>query len=176
MPCPKIRHCKEDLTEEDPSQWFCCKENEWCGYQLFLGGGCRNGTMPTTTTRTTTNGDNLPCPEKRKCRPKTSNLDPTAWTCCKEGEKCNWTGLICIKDDAKTTTTTTTQIEWTMIYNFTGTMTTSSIKQERSDDEESESSDYDSAIDSGKYKEYSGEIYNDIWDKEILKQTEMWAN
>ena len=55
-------------------------------------------------------------------------------------------------------------------------MTTSSIKQERSDDEESESSDYDSAIDSGKYKEYSGEIYDDIWDKEILKQTEMWAN
>ena len=159
MPCPKIRHCKEDLTEEDPSQWFCCKENEWCGYQLFLGGGCRNGTMPTTTTRTTTNGDNLPCPEKRKCRPKTSNLDPTAWTCCKEGEKCNWTGLICIKDDAKTTTTTT-QIEWTMIYNFTGT--TSSIKEER-------------------YKEYSGENYDwekklPPWDKEILKQTEMWAN
>ena len=115
--------------------------------------------MPTTTTRTTTNGDNLPCPEKRKCRPKTSNLDPTAWTCCKEGEKCNWTGLICIKDDAKTTTTTT-QIEWTMIYNFTGT--TSSIKEER-------------------YKEYSGENYDwekklPPWDKEILKQTEMWAN
>ena len=59
-----------------------------------------------------------------------------------------------------TTTSTTTQIEWTMVYNFTGT--TSSIKEER-------------------YKEYSGENYDwekklPPWDKEILKQTEMWAN
>ena len=68
-----------------------------------------------------------------------------------------------------------------MIYNYTGTMTTSSIKQERSNEDESDRSGYDSDMATGDYREYSGENYDwekklPPWDKEILKQTEMWAN
>ena len=79
-----------------------------------------------------------------------------------------------------TKSTTTTEIEWTNVYNFTGTMastkpttsTTTSIKMERSD--ESDSSGYDSDM-ATQYVEYSGEIYEDDINTKLLKQTEFLA-
>ena len=122
----------------------------------------------------------LPCPKEKYCKEtldKDTAIRPSAWVCCKEDEYCS---LYCMKKSTTptptttSTTTTSTQIEWTMIYNYTVTMTTSSIKQERSNEDESDRSGYDSDMATGDYREYSGENYD--WDKEILKETEMWAN
>ena len=121
----------------------------------------------------------LPCPKEKYCKETLDTaIFPIGWVCCKEDEYCAFHA--CIPKSVTSTTTTisttisTTQIEWSMIYNYTGTMTTSSIKQERSNEDESDRSGYDSDMATGDYREYSGENYD--WDKEILKQTEMWAN